>query len=112
MLGVIARAATLAVVFLIGSSHIAAAADNCTVATKGDSPVAQACAKGGRAEAKKVMKQLVKSAKAKGGKFDCDDCHKAVDNGNFELKAKARDDFKRLLDLAGNGSQTAPSPNK
>ena len=36
----------------------------CTIAVKGDSPTAKACAKGGRAEAKKIMKDMVKQAKA------------------------------------------------
>ena len=35
----------------------------------------QACAKGGRNEAKKVMKDMVKTAKANGGKFTCEGCH-------------------------------------
>jgi hypothetical protein len=84
---------------LLGST--AAAGEDCTVATKGDSPVAQACQKGGRAEAKKVMKGAVKAAKDKGKKFDCDDCHKDVANDKFDLKPDARDKFKQLLEAAG-----------
>jgi hypothetical protein len=66
----------------------------CTIATKGDSPTAKACAKGGRAEAKKVMKEMVKQAKASGQKFTCDGCHKDLDN--YELTKNATDDFKKL----------------
>jgi hypothetical protein len=74
------------------SAH--AEAGKCTIATKGDSPPAQACAKGGRAEAQKVMKEMVKQAKANGQKFTCDGCHKDLDT--FELTKNARDDFKKL----------------
>ena len=66
----------------------------CTIATKGDSPTAKACAKGGREEAKKIMKEMVKQAKAAGQKFTCDGCHKDLDN--FELTKNAADDFKKL----------------
>jgi hypothetical protein len=94
------RHITIAAVGLLWIARPSPAADvPCTVATKGNSPVAQACAKGGRAEAKKVMKAAVKTAKSKGGKFDCDDCHKDTDN--FELKPNAREDFKKLMALAG-----------
>ena len=66
----------------------------CTIADKGDSPTAKACAKGGRAEAKKVMKEMVKQAKAAGQKFTCDGCHKDLDN--YELTKNAVEDFKKL----------------
>jgi hypothetical protein len=79
----------------------------CTVATKGDSPVAQACARGGRAEAKKVMKGAVKAAKAKGGNFACDDCHK--DTEDYQLKDNAREDFKKLMALAGAATEQPPA---
>jgi hypothetical protein len=66
----------------------------CTIATKGDTVTARACAKGGRAEAKKVMKEMVKQAKANGQKFTCDGCHKDLDT--YELTKNAVEDFKRL----------------
>ena len=66
----------------------------CTIAVKGDSPTAKACAKGGRAEAKKMMKEMVKQAKAAGQKFTCDGCHKDLDN--YELTKNATEDFKKL----------------
>jgi hypothetical protein len=66
----------------------------CTIATKADSPTAKACAKGGRAEAKKMMKEMVKVAKANGQKFTCDGCHKDLDN--YELTKNATDDYKKL----------------
>jgi hypothetical protein len=66
----------------------------CTIAVKGDSPTAKACAKGGRGEAKKMMKEMVKQAKAAGQKFTCDGCHKDLDN--YELTKNATEDFKKL----------------
>ncbi len=87
--------------FLAGSllTGVAGAADEgkdgkCTIAIKGDGPVVQACAKGGRAEAKKLMKDLVKQAKANGKKFTCDGCHKDLDN--YELTKNAVDEYKKL----------------
>jgi hypothetical protein len=70
----------------------------CTIAIKGDSPTAKACTKGGRAEAKKMMKEMVKQAKAAGQKFTCDGCHKDLDN--YELTKNANEDFKKLEALA------------
>ena len=66
----------------------------CTIATSGNSPTAQACAKGGRAEAKKVMKKMVADAKAKGQKYTCEGCHKDLDS--YELTPNGKDDFKKL----------------
>ena len=66
----------------------------CTIAIKGDSPTAKACAKGGRSEAKKMMKEMVKQAKTAGQKFTCDGCHKDLDN--YELTKNAVEDFKKL----------------
>jgi hypothetical protein len=66
----------------------------CTIATKPDTPTGKACAKGGRAEAKKVMKEMVKQAKANGQKFTCDGCHKDLDN--YALTANATDEYKKL----------------
>jgi hypothetical protein len=73
-------------------------AADCTVATKGDSPVAKACAEGGITKAKDVMRSLQKQARANKKKFECDDCHK--DDVKYELTAGARDKFKDLLAAA------------
>jgi hypothetical protein len=78
----------------IGGRAVAGDEGKCTIATKGDSPTAKACAKGGRAEAKKMMKEMVKQAKASGQKFTCDGCHKDLDN--YELTKNAVEDFKKL----------------
>jgi hypothetical protein len=66
----------------------------CTIATKGGTPTAKACEHGGRAEAKKLMKDMVKQAKAKGEKFTCDGCHKDLDN--YALTKNGEDDYKKL----------------
>jgi hypothetical protein len=79
----------------IGTGAAVAGDDKCTIATKGDSPTAKACAKGGRAEAKKTMKEMVKVAKANGAKFTCEGCHKDLDN--YELTSNARDDYAKLV---------------
>ena len=79
----------------VAAQGFAAEGNKCTIATKGDSPVAQACAKGGVKQAKAAMKGLVKTAKDNGVKFDCDKCHK--NDETFELADDARDNFKKLL---------------
>lgn len=66
----------------------------CTIAVKGDSPTAKACTKGGRDEAKKIMKDMVKQAKTAGQKYTCDGCHKDLDN--YELTKNGAEDFKKL----------------
>jgi len=70
-------------------------AGKCTIATKGDSPVAKACAEGGIKAAKKVMKDMTKKAKAAGVKFDCDDCHK--DDTKYTLSDDAGDKMKKMI---------------
>ena len=91
--------AALALFAFVGLAASGARADEgkdgkCTIAVKGDSPTAKACTKGGRGEAKKVMKEMVKEAKGKGQKFTCDGCHKDLDN--YELTKNAVEDFKKL----------------
>ena len=87
----------LIAVFVLGLSAAGVAhADKgpCKIATKGDSPTAKACTSGGRDAATKLMKDMVKQAKAKGEKFTCDGCHKDLDN--YELTKNAQDDYKKL----------------
>ena len=80
---------------LVSGRALAGDEGKCTIATKGDTPTAKACAKGGRPEAKKLMKEMVKTAKANGQKFTCDGCHKDLDN--YELTKNGQDDFKKLV---------------
>ena len=83
-----------AVLFGLSASGVARADGKCTIAIKGDTPTAKACAQGGRDAAKKLMKEMVKQAKAKNEKFTCDGCHKDLDN--YALTANANDDYKKL----------------
>ena len=85
-----------AIVLSLTLGGVARAGDKgpCKIATKGDSPTAKACSSGGRDAATKLMKDMVKQAKAKGQKFTCDGCHKDLDN--YELTKNANDDYKKL----------------
>jgi hypothetical protein len=80
---------------LVVARAASAGDDKCTVATSGDSPVAKACAKGGRADAKKLMKEYVKTAKANGKTFTCEGCHKDLES--FTLTPNAKADFPKLM---------------
>lgn len=70
-------------------------AQACTIALRGDSPIARACASGGRDAAKKVMKGLVKDARSRGAQFTCESCHQNLES--FALTASARDDLEKML---------------
>jgi hypothetical protein len=74
----------------------------CTIATKGDSPVAKACREGGLFKAKTAMKAMAAKARKAGTKFQCDDCHK--DDQKYDLTADARDKFKKLLAASEGGA--------
>jgi len=99
--------AKLAMLFLsltIGAVYVARstealASEKCSIAVKGTSPTARACTKGGRDEARKVMKDMVTAAKNNGTKFSCDGCHKDVIT--YELKPNAADDYKKLQAASG-----------
>ena len=89
----LSAATLLAATLAVGAAR-AGDEGKCTIATKPDTETGKACAKGGRAEAKKVMKEMVKKAKANGQKFTCDGCHKDLDN--YALTKNAQDDYKKL----------------
>jgi hypothetical protein len=96
--------ATLTLSLALGSAVLlrassAAAEEKCTVAVKGSSPTAKACARGGRGEARKVMKAMVTAASAKGVKFGCDHCHQDVIN--YELLKDAAENYKKLQAASG-----------
>jgi hypothetical protein len=78
----------------------AAADEACTIAVKGATPTARACARGGRAEAKKVMKEMVTAAGKNGAKFSCTGCHADVVM-TFELNKNAVEDYKKLQAASG-----------
>jgi len=73
----------------------------CRIAIHDDSPIAKACASGGRASAKKLMKELVKYAKSRGTAFTCERCHQDLES--FALTASAPDDLAKLLASAKHG---------
>jgi hypothetical protein len=89
----LSAATLLAATLAVGAAR-AGDEGKCTIATKPDTETGKACAKGGRAEAKKVMKEMVKKAKANGQKFTCDGCHKDLDN--YALTSNGQDDYKKL----------------
>jgi hypothetical protein len=84
---------------LFQSGRAAADEEKCTIAVKSDSPTAKACAKGGRKEARKVMKQMVAGAKAKGVSFSCDGCHS--DLATYALTKDAVENYKKLQAASG-----------
>jgi hypothetical protein len=84
-----------AIIFAAGSAIAADPA--CTIAKKGDNPVVKACEKGGIKEAKKTMKAMVKVAKDKGKKMECDACHKNEED--WKLTDDGEKQFKDLLAL-------------
>jgi hypothetical protein len=89
---------TMGAAYVVRSSE-AVAGEKCSIAVKGASPTARACAKGGRDEARKVMKDMVTAAKNNGTKFSCDGCHKDI--MTYELKPNAADDYKKLQAASG-----------
>ncbi len=91
---------TFAIALFLGSGVAWAKDKPCQVATEGNSPIAQACAAGGRDAAKDKMKQLVKDANKNGGDFKCGRCHESTKT--FELKDNAPEDFEKLLQTAGH----------
>src|SRR4029077_18045939 len=80
----------------LGASGTALANDSvkCTIATSGDSTPAKACAKGGRPEAKKAMKVVLRGETVRDHKFRCDVCHKELHS--YELPSTAKEDLKQL----------------
>lgn len=57
--------------------------------------VADACKKGGQAEAKKAMKAWLKKAKKQEAKLDCKSCHSKL-SPSYDLKPDAVEHFKKL----------------
>jgi hypothetical protein len=86
-----------------GSEEPAAGAytgsDPCRAKSFGVPRVRDACASGGRAAAKRVMKDAIGRATATGQSLKCSNCH--VDQRDYGLKANALEDLKRWLDGSG-----------
>lgn len=80
-----------------GASFAADAAGKCKLAKEG-SPLWKACSEGGIKAAKAEMKKMLKAAKAKGMKADCDSCHS--DEAAYDkLTADGKKKFDELLAL-------------
>jgi hypothetical protein len=76
------------------------AINDCRAARQSTSPVARACAQGGVRQAKLVMRALVKQAKERGLRLQCDSCHR--DDADFSaLTDDARTRFSELLAATG-----------
>jgi hypothetical protein len=90
---------TMAAAYVVRSTDAGAAGMPCSIAIKGSSPTARACAKGGRKEAQDTMKAMVAAANKNGGTFQCDGCHKDV--VTYELRKNAVDDYKALQAASG-----------
>ncbi len=103
----------VAFLVLAGAASGQAADDikKCVVTTQGKSPVAEACAQGGIDAARKKMKEMVKTAKAKGVKFDCDNCHHEGKT-EFDLTKNAKEDFKKLLAAVAEPTKETAAPAK
>jgi hypothetical protein len=63
---------------------------------RGDSQVALACAQGGVKEAKRTMKAMIKLAKDRGKRFDCDTCHRNEED--WQLTPDARALFAKVVE--------------
>jgi hypothetical protein len=72
---------------------------DCRLAVAGHSPVARACGSGGTAAARRVMRGLVESARARGVRFECRDCHR--NEIDFQLDDDARERFASMLAVVG-----------
>jgi hypothetical protein len=99
--------ATLTLSLALGSAVVlrsgsaAAGDEKCTIAVKGSSPPAKACAKGGRKEARSVMKAMVATAKKKGVNYACESCHQEPAANNYELTKDAVENYKKLQAASG-----------
>jgi RNA polymerase sigma factor (sigma-70 family) len=70
----------------------------CQVAL-GSGPVAEACRQGGLLRARATMKTLLKTARERGTRFECDDCHADEARGRWSLRAGAQQKFEELVRL-------------
>ena len=95
MLRTFTASLSLATLVAFAAPAAIAADAKCTIAVKGDNAVVKACEKGGIKEAKKTMKAMVKVAKDKGKKMDCDTCHKNEED--WKLNGDGEKLFKDLL---------------
>jgi hypothetical protein len=81
---------SIVVVFDVEGPSPRAARLACTIATIGRGAVGRACEAGGRVEAKKLMKSLVRQANASGTRLTCDGCHQNLDDYTLLEGARAK----------------------
>ncbi|HET6151027.1 MAG TPA: hypothetical protein VFH68_26060 [Polyangia bacterium] len=102
-----ATLATLTLSLALGSAVLlraggaAAGDEKCTIAVKGSSVPAKACAKGGRTEARKVMKTMMNSAKKNGVNYTCESCHQDPNANKYDLTKDAVENYKKLQAASG-----------
>jgi hypothetical protein len=96
---IVASSIVLAGSLCLGVSSASNVNGPCKLAIKRNSPVAQACPKGGAKEAKKVMERLAKEWKeTTGQKIECSACHDGTEDSRFDLlKNDGRKRFDELL---------------
>ena len=94
-LSTLTRVLAFAAIAAVSTLAFAEGDGPCKIATKGDSLTAKACKAGGQKAATKEMKRMVKTAKQKGVKFVCDDCHNNMDD--YKLTKNAEEDYKKLV---------------
>jgi hypothetical protein len=90
-------ALTGAIAFVPAAGVRADEVERCTVATQGESPIAKACQEGGIRQAKRKMKELVRTARERGMYNECNDCHEGGDS--WTLVKGANDRFRKLLEI-------------
>lgn len=84
----------MAILGIAATPTEAKAGDACTRTEFKSKLVADACKKGGQAEAKKVMKTFLRDAKKQDAKLTCQSCHTNL-APKYELKPDAVELFKK-----------------
>lgn len=88
-------AASAAILSLAAAPQEASAGDACVRKEFKTAMVKDACTKGGQAEAKKVMKKFLSTAKAKNPEVkDCKSCHTTL-SPDYKLTPNAMELFKK-----------------
>lgn len=90
-------AAVFAAGLLVGTAHAdePTAPKPCAATSFKFKPVEAACKKGGQAEAKTLMKNVVKKMKGDGKDVNCKSCHTSLDS--YALTSNAEADLKPYI---------------
>jgi len=90
------RLRSLALLVVLAGASSGAESERCTIATRSDSVIRDACDRGGREEASRTMRQIVKQAYKRGiADYKCTRCHQDLEA--YDLRENARDDLARIL---------------